>query len=69
LSSPTTVVPKNNIFMNEQLFHDDYGMYVHLNSEQLFKLIDCLEETYQFSRQFNCNHEQRNLLWKAGKLI
>jgi brefeldin A-inhibited guanine nucleotide-exchange protein len=55
--------------MNEQLFHDDYGMYVHLNSEQLFKLIDCLEETYQFSRQFNCNHEQRNLLWKAGILI
>jgi brefeldin A-inhibited guanine nucleotide-exchange protein len=55
--------------MNEQLFHDDYGMYVHLNNEQLFKLIDCLEETYQFSRQFNCNHEQRNLLWKAGKFI
>lgn len=48
------------------MFHDEYGMYVHLNNEQLFMLVDCLEESYEFSRQFNCNSEQRNVLWKAG---
>ncbi|CAF0723278.1 unnamed protein product [Brachionus calyciflorus] len=65
LSSPTMSLPPN-MFMNEHLFHDEYGMYVHLNNEQLFLLVDCLEESYEFSRKFNCNHEQRNLLWKAG---
>jgi uncharacterized protein YabN with tetrapyrrole methylase and pyrophosphatase domain len=25
-----------------------------------------LEESYEFSCKFNSNHEQRNLLWKAG---
>ena len=54
------------MFLNEQLFHDEYGMYVHLNNEQLFLLLDCLEESYEFSCKFNSNHEQRNLLWKAG---
>jgi len=39
---------------------------VHLSSEQLLQLVDCLHETFKFSREFNCNHEQRNLLWKAG---
>lgn len=48
------------------MFHDDFGMYVHLTSEQLFALLDCLQETYLFASKFNCNHEQRNLLWKAG---
>jgi brefeldin A-inhibited guanine nucleotide-exchange protein len=65
LSSPLSI-PSNSIFFNEQLFHDEYGMYVHLNNEQLFLLVDCLEETYEFSCKFNSNHEQRNILWKAG---
>ncbi len=56
------------MFLNEQLFHDEYGMYVHLNNEQLFLLLDCLEESYEFSCKFNSNHEQRNILWKAGWL-
>lgn len=67
LSSPViSPTSSTHIFINEQLFHDEYGMYVHLSNEQLFLLLDCLEETYEFSRQFNCNSEQRNILWKAG---
>ena len=67
LSSPiSSSASSTNIFINDQLFHDEFGMYVHLNNEQLFLLLDCLEETYEFSRQFNCNSEQRNILWKAG---
>ena len=68
LSSPTHnhVATTSSIVLHEHMFYDDYGMYAHLKSDQLFELLDCLEESYQFARQFNCNHEQRNLLWKAG---
>jgi brefeldin A-inhibited guanine nucleotide-exchange protein len=34
--------------------------------DQLLLLIDCLIESHMFARTFNSNHEQRNLLWKAG---
>ncbi|CAF4740200.1 unnamed protein product, partial [Rotaria sp. Silwood1] len=45
---------------------DDYGMYNNMNLDQLLLLIDCLIESHMFARAFNSNHEQRNLLWKAG---
>ena len=45
----------------------DQGMYRYLTSEQLFKLLDCLLESHRFAKAFNSNHEQRTLLWKAGK--
>ena len=35
--------------------------------DQLLLLIDCLVESHMFARAFNSNHEQRNLLWKAGR--
>jgi hypothetical protein len=38
-----------------------------MNFDQLLLLIDCLVESHMFARTFNSNHEQRNLLWKAGK--
>uniref|UniRef100_A0A8C2XEC6 ARF guanine nucleotide exchange factor 1 n=1 Tax=Cyclopterus lumpus TaxID=8103 RepID=A0A8C2XEC6_CYCLU len=44
----------------------DQGMYSHLTSEQLFKLLDCLLESHDFAKAFNSNNEQRTLLWKAG---
>ncbi|XP_060556468.1 brefeldin A-inhibited guanine nucleotide-exchange protein 1-like isoform X2 [Ruditapes philippinarum] len=46
--------------------HEDQGMYHFLSSDQLFKLVDCLLESHTFAKDFNSNHEQRNLLWKAG---
>ncbi|XP_035286349.1 brefeldin A-inhibited guanine nucleotide-exchange protein 1-like [Anguilla anguilla] len=44
----------------------DQGMYRHLSSEQLFKLLDCLLESHRFAKAFNSNHEQRTALWRAG---
>ncbi|KAK2184722.1 hypothetical protein NP493_255g01035 [Ridgeia piscesae] len=45
---------------------EDQGMYQFMNSTQLFQLLDCLVESHTFAKAFNANHEQRNLLWKAG---
>ncbi|CAD5111922.1 DgyrCDS1182 [Dimorphilus gyrociliatus] len=42
------------------------GMYENLSAEQLFLLADCLIESHSFAKTFNSNHEQRNVLWKAG---
>lgn len=48
---------------------EDQGMYRYLTSEQLYTLLDCLIASHSFAKSFNSNHEQRNLLWKAGKKI
>ncbi|KAK3091259.1 hypothetical protein FSP39_018373 [Pinctada imbricata] len=45
---------------------EDQGMYQFLKSDQLFLLADCLLESHKFAKAFNSNHEQRNILWKAG---
>lgn len=45
----------------------DQGMYVHMTSAHLFKLLDCLQESHAFAKDFNCNNEQRTALWRAGK--
>ncbi|CAB1326107.1 unnamed protein product [Coregonus sp. 'balchen'] len=44
----------------------DQGMYRYLTSYQLFKLLDCLQESHRFAKAFNSNNEQRTVLWKAG---
>ena len=46
---------------------EDQGMYQYLSSQQLLMLADCLLESHKFAKDFNSNHEQRNVLWKAGK--
>ena len=51
----------------DTLQKEDQGMYQYLSSPQLFQLVDCLIQSHNFAKQFNANHEQRNLLWKAGK--
>lgn len=45
----------------------DQGMYRHLTSAHLFKLLDCLLESHTFAKDFNSNNEQRTALWRAGK--
>ncbi|XP_048255616.1 brefeldin A-inhibited guanine nucleotide-exchange protein 1-like isoform X2 [Haliotis rufescens] len=45
---------------------EDQGMYQFLSSNQLFMLVDCLLQSHKFAKAFNSNHEQRNILWKAG---
>uniref|UniRef100_A0A669BN56 ARF guanine nucleotide exchange factor 2 n=1 Tax=Oreochromis niloticus TaxID=8128 RepID=A0A669BN56_ORENI len=42
------------------------GMYRHMTSAHLFKLLDCLLESHTFAKDFNSNNEQRTALWRAG---
>ncbi|XP_057686488.1 brefeldin A-inhibited guanine nucleotide-exchange protein 2 isoform X3 [Corythoichthys intestinalis] len=44
----------------------DQGMYRHMTSAHLFKLLDCLLESHTFAKEFNSNNEQRTALWRAG---
>ncbi|KDR19475.1 Brefeldin A-inhibited guanine nucleotide-exchange protein 1 [Zootermopsis nevadensis] len=45
---------------------EEQGMYRNLSSKHLLLLTDCLLQSHRFAKAFNSNHEQRNLLWKAG---
>ncbi|XP_037068688.1 brefeldin A-inhibited guanine nucleotide-exchange protein 2-like [Pollicipes pollicipes] len=45
---------------------EDQGMYPYLSAGQLFQLIDCLMQSHRFAKRFNADHDQRNLLWRAG---
>lgn len=45
---------------------EEQGMYRLLSSPHLLQLTDCLLQSHRFAKTFNVNHEQRNLLWKAG---
>uniref|UniRef100_A0A3Q2CS45 ADP-ribosylation factor guanine nucleotide-exchange factor 2 (brefeldin A-inhibited) n=1 Tax=Cyprinodon variegatus TaxID=28743 RepID=A0A3Q2CS45_CYPVA len=45
----------------------DQGMYRHMTSAHLFKLLDCLLESHNFAKEFNSNNEQRTALWRAFK--
>lgn len=51
--------------VNEQQ-REEQGMYRNLNSQHLFLLVDCLLQSHRFAKEFNSNHDQRNILWKAG---
>lgn len=48
---------------------EEQGMYRNLSSKHLLLLTDCLLQSHRFAKAFNSNHEQRNLLWKAGKWL
>ncbi|KAJ8919644.1 hypothetical protein NQ315_006170 [Exocentrus adspersus] len=45
---------------------EEQGMYRLLSSPHLLQLTECLLQSHRFAKAFNLNHEQRNLLWKAG---
>uniref|UniRef100_A0A8C2ZXL0 ARF guanine nucleotide exchange factor 2 n=1 Tax=Cyclopterus lumpus TaxID=8103 RepID=A0A8C2ZXL0_CYCLU len=45
---------------------EQQGMYKHMTSAHLFKLLDCLLESHTFAKDFNSNNEQRTALWRAG---
>lgn len=47
---------------------EEQGMYGSLNSQHLLQLTECLLQSHRFAKEFNANHEQRNLLWKAGMM-
>lgn len=45
---------------------EEQGMYRLLSSPHLIQLTECLMQSHRFAKAFNADHEQRNLLWKAG---
>lgn len=45
---------------------EEQGMYILLSSPHLLQLTECLLQSHRFAKAFNMDHEQRNLLWKAG---
>uniref|UniRef100_A0A3P8URS3 ARF guanine nucleotide exchange factor 2 n=1 Tax=Cynoglossus semilaevis TaxID=244447 RepID=A0A3P8URS3_CYNSE len=49
-----------------QVHEPGQGMYKHMTSAHLFKLLDCLLESHRFAKDFNSNNEQRTALWRAG---
>lgn len=50
----------------EECQREEQGMYSYLNTPHLLQLIDCLLQSHRFAKKFNSNHEQRNVLWRAG---
>ncbi|BET03204.1 brefeldin A-inhibited guanine nucleotide-exchange protein [Nesidiocoris tenuis] len=45
---------------------EEQGMYACLSSHHLMTLVECLLHAHNLAKKFNMNHNQRNLLWKAG---
>ncbi|XP_034190685.1 ADP ribosylation factor guanine nucleotide exchange factor Sec71 isoform X2 [Osmia lignaria lignaria] len=45
---------------------EEQGMYCALTTMHLLQLVECLLKSHRFAKSFNSNHEQRNVLWKAG---
>lgn len=45
---------------------EEQGMYRLLSTRHLVQLTECLLQSHRFAKAFNMDHEQRNLLWKAG---
>lgn len=56
----------NNAADRTECQHEEQGMYRQLKTRHLFKLIKCLINSHRFAKKFNSNHEQRNILWRAG---
>ncbi|XP_047737905.1 brefeldin A-inhibited guanine nucleotide-exchange protein 1 isoform X3 [Hyalella azteca] len=65
-SDDALVLPPDEVRLTNSAREEDRGMYRYLSSQQLFTLLDCLMASHSFAKSFNSNHEQRNLLWKAG---
>lgn len=45
---------------------EDQGMYSYLNTTHLLQLTNCLLKSHRFAKKFNSDHNQRNILWRAG---
>ena len=46
--------------------YENLGMYQHMSTATLLKMTDYLTKSHEFAKSFNCNQEQRNVLWHAG---
>lgn len=58
----TSVSTSNESFK----LNESFGMYQFMNTTTLLRLVDYLVQSHEFAKSFNCNQEQRNVLWHAG---
>ncbi|XP_065062368.1 brefeldin A-inhibited guanine nucleotide-exchange protein 2-like isoform X1 [Rhopilema esculentum] len=70
INTPTKDDETESVAQDPQAAHVtsliDTGMFAHLTSSQLLSFADILMESHKFASNFNKNHDQRTLLWKAG---
>ena len=52
--------------VSDQQQEEEQGMYSVVPSHILIRLAQCLIQSHRFAKIFNQNHEQRNVLWRAG---
>ena len=69
MSVDTVVSGMDSKPYSDSLSSGEQGMYSYLTAEQLTYLVDCLMQSHEFALKFNTDHEQRNVLWKAGKWV
>ena len=69
MSVDTVVSGMDSKPYSDSLSPGEQGMYSYLTAEQLTYLVDCLMQSHEFALKFNTDHEQRNVLWKAGKWV
>lgn len=67
LALATADITGNNGTTNQsECQREEQGMYSYLNTPHLLQLVDCLLESHRFAKRFNSDHEQRNILLRAG---
>lgn len=66
LALATADLTGNNATNQTECQREEQGMYSYLNTKHLLQLVDCLMESHRFAKRFNSDHEQRNVLWRAG---
>lgn len=66
LALATADLTGHNATKQNECQREEQGMYSYLNTPHLLQLIDCLLESHDFAKRFNSDHEQRNILWRAG---
>nr|CAB3222754.1 brefeldin A-inhibited guanine nucleotide-exchange protein 1 [Phallusia mammillata] len=47
-------------------YRNEDEMFTHLTEDQLLVMVRCLHESHDMAKRFNCDNEQRTILWKAG---
>lgn len=66
LALATADITGNMTSSQTECQREEQGMYSYLNTRHLFQLVECLMESHRFAKRFNADHEQRNILWRAG---
>lgn len=66
LALATADITGSNTTNPNECQREEQGMYGYLDTPHLLQLVDCLLESHRFAKRFNSDHEQRNVLLRAG---